>query len=103
MEKLSKELKMALERSFQRSFAGIIQIYVDDSSTIWVDGHHNPPTITTTQPSPAKPLCIWRTAQDILSRILDGERALESAFVSGRLTISGDMAVMARLCMENAR
>jgi hypothetical protein len=36
-------------------------------------------------------------------RIFEGGRALESAYLSGRLRIAGDISVMTRLQMENVR
>lgn len=83
---------------FTKAFGGILQISPSDAHPIWVDGRPSPPLITAAVPDGKEdPDCVWRGASDVLLRVLSGERALESAFVSGRFTIAGDMSIMARL------
>lgn len=85
---------------FTRPFAGVIRIEIDGrAEAIWVDGRTDPPTIGETAPANVSgDFCLWRTGQDTLQRVLSPEvRRLESAYIAGRLTISGDMAVMVRL------
>ena len=96
------DLAKTAERAFKRAFAGFIKIE-SESDVLWVDGHVSPPAIRKNPPKKPDPLCIWRSASDTMRRVLEGERALESSYVSGRLKISGDMSVMARLEMENIR
>ena len=46
-------------------------------------------------------ICIWRGHHKALEHIFAGGRNLSSAFISGRFTITGDMAVMARLVLKD--
>jgi len=96
------DLAIAAERTFQRAFAGIIKIESDDIE-LWVNGLGEPPVITKKPLDTSDPVCIWSSASDTMRRVLEGERALESAYISGRLKISGDMSIMTRLEMENIR
>ncbi len=88
-------------RAFQTPFDAVIRIEIKDGDVIWLDGRTAPPTVSRAAPSGRAPDCIWRGGAMTMARILDGERALESAFISGRLSVTGDMSVMARLKMEN--
>lgn len=90
--------------AFQHRFDGVIAILVAEIGVIMVDGNHTPPKLGLK--SADKPLaanCIWRADDETLKRVFEGGRAFESAFLSGRLTIEGDMAVMARLELETAQ
>ncbi len=80
--------------------------YNDD--IIFIDGTKNPPSIKSyaSKDAPALPdagsdksagICTWHAARSTLKSIFDNSRTFSSTFISGRLTISGDMAVMARL------
>lgn len=77
----------------------------DMLSILNIDGHKTPPAISlqTTNPPPSSSQpqiddqCVWRASHQVLQRIFLGDRQLTSAYISGRLIISGDMAVMARL------
>ena len=85
---------------FRRRFDGVIRIEIDNaSSAIWVDGRVEPPVVSEKAPeNVSSDFCLWRTTSNTLSRILSPEtRRLEGAYIAGRLAISGDMAVMARL------
>jgi len=99
------DLKQAACKIFTRSFDGIISIIlkddtIKDGTILWIDGTTTPPTISNNAPAEAEPDCIWTASLSTLKRMLDGERALESAFISGRLNIRGDMSIMARLTLE---
>ena len=47
--------------------------------------------------------CVWRGARETLQRALVNARAFDSAYLSGRLSIAGDMSVMARLETRDGR
>ncbi len=76
----------------------------DPPQALRIDGRSAPPAMTLIDKEKARDGdCIWHGKADTLVRILETERALESAYVSGRLTISGDMSVMARLTLTPAQ
>ncbi len=84
---------------FKIPFNGVIRIEVDGSNAIWVDGRQTPPLVSEQAPPNLDGgFCLWRTSLDTLNRILSpGVRQIEAAYIAGRLLISGDMSVMARL------
>lgn len=74
--------------------------------TLAIDGHQTPPVVTIREhgqtddaPQPGK--LTWRVSREVLQRIFLGDRQLSGAFIAGRLLISGDMAVMARLRLSD--
>ncbi len=88
------------EKFFQTPFNGIIRIELaEGSGSLWVDGRQSPPQVTEkAPPNVGEAFCLWRTNKETLNRILSpGVRQLEAAYIAGRLNISGDMSVMARL------
>lgn len=95
----AKALRSAAARAFAKPFGALLEIAPEGGASFFVDGRKNPPAIRQTAPKNQKPACTWRAAEDVLLRVFGGERALESAYVSGRLLISGDMSVMARIEM----
>ena len=95
------DLLESAKAAFRTSFDATLAILVEGRPTIVVDGHESPPSVTEEADfDPANAACTWRVEEETLSRVFDGERAFTSAFLSGRLEIDGDMAVMARLEME---
>ena len=98
----ASELAAAAALAFAKPFGGLIRLEADAAPPLWIDGRQSPPAITEASPADAAvaPLCVWRAAQDTLLRICQGERLLGSAYVSGRLSIAGDMSIMARLQLE---
>ena len=111
----------AASLAFVKKFDGILHINIGETGEIWVDGRTKTPRIMRTPPDDVpipdatnantknnrepfdmNGLCIWHATPDILHRIFDGDRALTSAYISGRLAIQGDMSVMARLSMETS-
>ena len=66
---------------------------------LWVDGRVCPPDISTMAPANlASAFCLWRGQKEIFVRVFAlEERRLENAYIAGRIEISGDMSVMARL------
>ncbi len=96
-------LMAAAQKTFTEPFGAVITLLAegDDDRAIRIDGRKTPPTVSITKAS-ANADCIWRAAPDILLRAISAERAFESAYVSGQLSISGDMSVMARLNLKQA-
>ena len=90
-----ERLASAAAVAFRTPFGGCIRIEPND-------GDAAPPAVTDDAPKAADEgrMCVWRASADTLARIFEGERLLGSAYVSGRLSISGDMSVMARLQLE---
>ncbi|MEM9168212.1 MAG: hypothetical protein AAGC56_01055 [Pseudomonadota bacterium] len=100
---LSPDLAAAAEFAFARAFDGVLEILIDADQPVrfWVDGRSQPPTVSTHAPAGEAARCVWRAGPATMERVLTGERAFVAAYLSGRLDIRGDMAVMARLIMEN--
>ena len=89
---------------FSEAFDGVIRIEVLDADfSFWVDGRVSPPAVTRESPEGvATRFCLWRIDYPDLNQLFtDGGQRLASSFVSGRLKVSGDMAVMARLELQN--
>lgn len=97
------ELLAAAAKAFSTPFAAVLKLTPDTGDPVWVDGRASPPACALAKPEGAHADCVWRGGREALLRALAGERAFESAFVSGRIAISGDMSVMARLQMEGGR
>ena len=93
------DLISAAQHYFREGFDGVIRIETEDGATLWVDGRATPPQIGADAPANLEgAYCLWRAGADTLARIFGPEqRQLEAAYIAGRLEISGDMAVMARL------
>jgi hypothetical protein len=95
-----EEIAAAARPFFGRAFDGVIRIEATDrGEAFWVDGRSEPPLVTLDAPQGVeRGFCLWRAGFDTLRRLFSQrERRLESAFIAGRLKISGDMSVMARL------
>ncbi|MEM8935792.1 MAG: SCP2 sterol-binding domain-containing protein [Pseudomonadota bacterium] len=90
-------------RAFIAPFDAVLMLDVTDGAPIWVDGRSDPPLAALEAPADAAVTCAWRASERAMKRILDGERAIESAYVSGRLVVAGDMSVMARIKVEKTR
>ena len=85
-------------------FGGVLKIVVtDDGSEFWIDGTSHTPVAVLEAPARSERACFWRCSLETLRRICAGGRAIESAFVSRRLEISGNFAVMARLELKDHR
>lgn len=100
MTTLDKDLLDAAGTVFGRAFDGVIRIEVLDAEfSFWVDGRHAPPKVSVDSPQGvATRFCLWQIDYaDLLQLFSDGGQRVASSFVTGRLRISGDMAVMARL------
>ena len=94
------ELMDAARSFFTRGFDGVLRVEATDTpEAFWVDGRHDAPLIGPDSPPGLESgFCLWRGRFETLQRLFTNEqRRLESTFISGRLKISGDMSVMARL------
>ncbi len=102
--KTTNPLLAAAQKTFTEPFGAVIMLLAesDDDKPISIDGRQTPPTVSTAKTG-AKADCIWRAAPDILLRAISGERAFESVYVSGQLSISGDLSVMARLNLKQVK
>jgi hypothetical protein len=88
--------------AFRKPFGAILEIAPDGAPSFYVDGRGDPCAVFAARPEGGASACVWRAGADTLARIFQGGRALESAYLSGRLKISGDMSVMARLILESS-
>jgi len=87
--------------AFKTGFAAVLRIAPSDGVAFDVDGRGERCSIRPAAES--APDCTWRATTETLIRVFAGGRALESAYLSGRLSIAGDMSVMARLVLETSR
>jgi len=99
---IESDVKTLAGKAFRTGFSGIIRVVPDDGDAFDVDGRGEICSICDNAAGGA-PDCIWRANSETLTRIFEGGRALESAYLSGRLRIAGDMSVMARLLLESSR
>lgn len=101
---------------FVRPFGGVLRIDVTDADVqLLVDGRADQVLITPALPDPDDgsnsadlPMdavgaqCRWRiAAQDLALIFAADHRRVETTYVSGRLKISGDLGIMARMEGEN--
>ena len=97
------DLREAAQTAVAASFGAVMKLAPEGGEAVWVDGRAEPPAVAATPPKGAEADCVWRGGRESLIRALSGERAMESAFVAGRIAISGDMSVMARIALEPPR
>ncbi|WP_428407785.1 SCP2 sterol-binding domain-containing protein [Hyphococcus sp.] len=96
-------LMIAAKKAFAAPFGAVLKIAPDNGCPLWVDGRQNPPQISSDAPGGLEADCLWRGAREALVRAMSGARAFESAYVSGRVAVSGDISVMARLTLDESR
>ncbi len=92
----------AASGAFRKPFGAVLEIAPEGASAFYIDGRVDPCAVVASPAGGESPACAWRSSADTLARIFEGGRALESAYLSGRLKISGDMSVMARLILESS-
>ncbi len=102
--KTSNPLLAAAQKTFTEPFGAVIILLAEGGGdqAIRIDGRQTPPVVDIAKAG-AEADCTWCAAPDILLRAISGERAFESAYVSGRLSVSGDISVMARLNLTQAK
>lgn len=95
------DLREAASRALATAFDGVLRLEADEAAPFWIDGRRAPPAILDAPPADLGEggvgLCFWRAPGDILMRIFSEERFLGNSYLSGRLSIGGDLSVMARL------
>ena len=97
------ELTVAAEKAFASPFGAVLHLAPETGAPLWIDGRAERPAVMANAPDETAALCVWRAPRESLIRALSGERAFESAFVSGRIAVSGDMSVMTRLTLDGGR
>ncbi|MEM9014722.1 MAG: SCP2 sterol-binding domain-containing protein [Pseudomonadota bacterium] len=102
-ERYSQTLIDAATKAFSSKFDAWLKLCPRDADPIWINGQVQPPAIETTPANGVTADCEWRASQETMLRVLEGERAFQSAFLSGRLKIAGDMSVMIRLTLSERR
>ena len=98
--RVADALTEAARTMFVRGFGGVIRVEATDKgAAFWVDGRGEDAVVTRQAPAEVDgAFCLWRARHETLTRMLaERGRRVDAAFVSNRLQISGDMAVMARL------
>lgn len=96
-------LGAAAEKAFAAPFGAVLQLAPDDGIAIWIDGRESPVISAAQCPKDTTADCVLRGGRETLLRALASTRAFESAFVSGRIAVAGDMSVMARLTIKEVR
>ena len=76
-------------------FDGIIEVRCKNSAHIWIDGRGEPVALAECPDGEIN--CVWRGGRETILRIFSNERAIDRAYIAGRLQIEGDMSVMTRL------
>lgn len=96
-------LAIAAAEAFATPFNGIVRLQPDGDAALWIDGRKEPPSVSPKPPGDVDdaPTCVWRASNETLKRILQGERFVSGAYISGRLSISGDMSIMAQVRLEH--
>ncbi|MGF1545203.1 MAG: hypothetical protein ACFB00_12010 [Parvularculaceae bacterium] len=96
---------MALARdAFCEGFGGVLRIEPDMGAAFVVDGRGDECVVAdkiddkTDDGADA----VWRAGAQTLTQIFARRRALQNAYLAGRIQIAGDMSVMARLHLEAA-
>lgn len=90
-------------KAFVNGFGAVLEIAPEGIEPFFIDGRASTCQIVSTLPDDLDgPLAdaIWKGGTDTLERIFRGGRALERAYLSGRMQIGGDMSVMSRLVLE---
>ena len=94
----------AAARAFVAGFDGVLRIEPEGAPALIVDGRGTTCVVRlAAETENETPTLIWRAGADTLQRLFEGGRALDAAYVSGRLRIAGDMSVMARLILESGK
>ncbi|PQA87793.1 hypothetical protein [Hyphococcus luteus] len=96
-------LYAAAEKAFAAAFGAVLELRPEDGESLWVDGRRKPPQLLSAAPDGDAAACCWRGPKETLQRALATARAFDSAYLSGRLAVAGDMSVMARLNLHEGR
>ncbi|MEM1397185.1 MAG: SCP2 sterol-binding domain-containing protein [Pseudomonadota bacterium] len=85
------------EDIFDVGFGAVIEIGAHELEPFFIDGRGEKATVISDAPSAD---CTWRGPEETLVSVFQKNRALQNAYLSGRLVIGGDMSVMARLTLS---
>jgi len=107
-QKDQAEFRAAVERAIRQGFGAVLRLEPADADPLIVDGRGAAcvigeaaaPDIEPAKEPGIEPTCVWRASRNTFLRALEGGRALEGAYMSARLHVSGDMSVIARLQLE---
>ena len=94
-------LRAAASSAFAERFGAVLKIIVGDGAVLSVDGNKAPPAVAVAKETSLADCC-WRLSADAFEKILCGEVDPANAFLSGRLRVTGDISVMARLTLADA-
>ncbi len=104
------ELLAAAAKAFTTPFEAVLKLVPEGGAPVWVDGRKSPPTVSADAPGETDHNakdgtldCAVHGRLESLRRAIASERAFESSFVSGRITVAGDIAVLARLTLSGAK
>ena len=88
--------------AFRAGFGAVLRIEPDVLGALVIDGRGETCRVLAAHEAAGLPPpdATWRANADTLTEIFARRRALEAAYLSGRLQIAGDMSVMARLILE---
>ena len=95
-------LATAGANAFASAFEAVIKLTPENGDPVWIDGRIDPPQ-TSSAALTGGENCSLFGAPETLLRALASQRGFESAYVSGRLSIAGDMSVLARLKFKETR
>ena len=100
---MKQPLPEAAGKAFSSPFGAVLEQRPEGGDPLFVDGRCEPPAIASALPDDQSAAdCTWRGPADMMGRTLASNRAVENAVINGRISISGDMSVMARLEMTAA-
>lgn len=98
-DKADTRLADAAKKSFAAPFGAVLKLAPDGRDPLWIDGRGETPSVLANAPKGAEAACVWRGGEESLIRAIANERAFESSYISGRVAVSGDMSVMARITL----
>lgn len=102
MSAAADELFNCAARLFRAPFGGVIILEADGEEPIVIDGRADPPRLTRALSgleTATEGVSVWRGARETLLRALESERQFAGAYVAGRLRITGDMSLAARVSL----
>ncbi len=88
--------------AFKRGFDGVLHIEPAGCERFSIDGRGATCLIEAAPDDETPADAAWRAKPDTLLEIFLRKRALQHAYLAGRVEIAGDMSLMARLQLEAA-